>query len=182
MAKISIKKVFRKGVGLLREGKIEEALKVFEFGINESSKAKDKGPLLYNIAICQLRLGNNELGLESIKKAISHQPWLSRNAEKDDEFSVFYDREEFNNLIKNNKWRFVRTRRWYTGWMLIFYIIGFLSIYLRYRTIGFMGQVSLLGLAFDQAIKFTAMSLFFAWVLGKAIEGIVAFKHEVKKK
>jgi hypothetical protein len=181
MAEISMKLLFKKGVELLRDNKLKESLELFEYGLNESKKDKDKGPLLYNIAVCQLRLGNKELGMEAIKKGIVFQPWLLGKAQKDKDLKVLYGTKEFEDLIKNNKWRFVRTRNWYTTWALIFYIVGFSRIYFRYITFKIVGQLSLVGLAFSKAIEYTAMSLFFAWIIGNIVEGIVAFKHGVRE-
>lgn len=101
MTKVDIKALFKKGIGLLRDGKVEEALEVFESGLNESVKDTDKGPLLYNIAVCHVRLGRTGLGVEALEKAINYQPWLLEKAQKDNDFMLLH---EFKEIMKKNKW------------------------------------------------------------------------------
>ena len=44
------KRAFKDGIKLLKDGEAAAAKEVFEAGLNNAARNKDKGPLLYNIA------------------------------------------------------------------------------------------------------------------------------------
>ena len=89
MSKEDVRKLFDQGAKLLREDQPEEALKVFRSAL--TSAFSEKGQALYNIAICHLRLGDEDSAIDAIRNAVSLQPWLVKEFLADEDFSSLHD-------------------------------------------------------------------------------------------
>ena len=91
---------FGKGVSLLKNGQTEEALSAFSNGLSLTNRPKEKGYLLYNSAICNVRLGNGDLAIQVLGQALSTLPSLKSKARKDKDFSQLRGNERFQLLLK----------------------------------------------------------------------------------
>jgi len=91
---------FGNGVSLLKEGQIESALSAFNDGLALTNRNKEKGYLLYNAAICNVRLGKDDVAIRTLDQAVSALPKLKSKARKDRDFSQLQENEQFQSLLK----------------------------------------------------------------------------------
>ena len=82
---------FNKGVELLSDNQTEDALEVLNTALALAQENRHKGQILYNIAVCHLRMGSNDLALHALEDAVSLQPWLVKEFLADDDFSRFHN-------------------------------------------------------------------------------------------
>lgn len=162
MKSSQVKQLFKKGVELLKDGQTEAALKVFQEGLEGA--VQDKGFFLYNIALCQVRLGQEDAALETIDRAASFLPSIIPRISRDKDFVKLRSNAKFKDLQQRYRGLFVRTGRWYLVWFLLAAVIGYL---VSVKT----GQDP----AWN-AGKFGGVSLVLAWFVGKIVEGIFSFK------
>jgi tetratricopeptide (TPR) repeat protein len=166
-----VKDLFNKSIKLISDGKYEDALEVLNDGLKIANKDKDRGPFLYNIAVCQVHLGQKDSAIESLEKAVIAQPWLVPRILKDKDFASLKNETAFIQLVQKNKRIYVRTKKWYVAWIAVGFIIGLvLSI--------IAGEPDPVWDASYLAGLFTVL----AWVFGKIIEAIFAFKKGLKSK
>jgi tetratricopeptide (TPR) repeat protein len=97
--KTKAQEFFKKGVSLLNEGEIESALSAFNEGLTTTNKNKEKGYLLYNSAICNVRLGKHDIAIATLHQALSTFPSLKSKARKDKDFSQLHNNEQFQLLL-----------------------------------------------------------------------------------
>jgi tetratricopeptide (TPR) repeat protein len=165
----SLKDLFNKSLKLISDGKFEDALEVLNDGLKIANK--DRGPFLYNIAVCQVHLGQKDAAIESLEKAVNVQSWLMPRILKDKDFGILKNETAFTQLVQKNKRIYIRTKRWYVAWIAAGFIIGLaLSI--------IAGKPDPVWDASYFAGIFTVL----AWVFGKIIEAIFAFKRGLKSK
>jgi tetratricopeptide (TPR) repeat protein len=91
---------FKKGVSLLKKGDSESALSAFSEGLETVSKNKGKGYLLYNSAVCYVRLGKHDSAIAALRQAFSAFHPLKSKALKDKDFNHLHNNEQFQLLVK----------------------------------------------------------------------------------
>jgi tetratricopeptide (TPR) repeat protein len=168
METVNAKDAFRRGVALVNDGKMEAALEAFQDGLQNTARKKEQGPLLYNIAACQLHLGKDGLAIDALDKALDATPRLVLRARKDREFDRVRNTDQFHSMCAKHRWRYVRTWKWYLLWCTGALLAG-LS----------WGVLSQRSDPIDRAAQLGGMSIPLAWFVGKLIEAIFAFKHSV---
>ena len=166
MGGASPKRAFKEGIKLLNEGKTHDAKELFEAGLNNAVRNKDKGPLLYNIAVCQSRLGEHKIALATLDRAISATPWLRPKVNKDADLAKLRKTGAYQELRKRYRGSYVRTWKWYLIWFLGAFLLGFV--------------LAIKSDPFDNAARFGGMSIVLAWFAGKCVEGFVAFRRGLK--
>jgi len=97
--KTKAQEFFKKGVSLLKKGEIESASSAFNEGLTTTNKNKEKGYLLYNSAICNVRLGKHDIAIATLHQALSTFPSLKSKARKDKDFSQLHNNEQFQLLL-----------------------------------------------------------------------------------
>ena len=168
MIETEAKEFWKKGVELLSAGQTADALQVFEKGLDRTRKAKVKGAFLYNIAVCQVRLGQREAAIETLDKAVTLLPRLGPKFRRDKDFGELRDFESFRSLRRKHRGRYVRTWRWYLAWCLPAAILGVLvSLSTGQDPAWTSGQ-------------FSGMAFVLAWFVGKLVEGAFAFKRGLR--
>lgn len=66
-----IERACAEGAKCIARKQFEKGLQTFESALPHTSAADERGPLLYNIAICHSRLGNIDKAIESLEEAVS---------------------------------------------------------------------------------------------------------------
>ena len=94
-----IDKIFRKGSSLLKDGDTQQALTTFNQALDMAKSNNDRGSILYNIAICNLRLGQKEPAIKALSDVVSVLPSLKSRMAKDKDFTELHDDEQFRVLI-----------------------------------------------------------------------------------
>lgn len=163
MKQTEAKRLIKRGIELFKNDQIEAALQVFEEGLEGGVKGKDSGLILYNIATCQVRIGQQEASIATLDKAISILPSIGPKVRRDKDFSELRRFESFQRLQRKYRGRFVRTGRWYLVWFLLAAVLGYLSS-------ANTGQAPAREIG-----KFIGVSLVLAWIVGKLVEGVFAF-------
>jgi tetratricopeptide (TPR) repeat protein len=166
-----LKDLFNKSIKLISDSRYEDALEVLNDGLKIAKKDKDRGPFLYNIAICQVHFGQKDSAIKSLEKAVIAQPWLMPTILKDNDFDSLKNETAFIQLAQKNKRIYVRTKKWYVAWIAVGFIIGLVQSIIA-------GKPDPVWDASYKAGLFTVL----AWVFGKIIEAIFAFKRELKSK
>jgi tetratricopeptide (TPR) repeat protein len=91
---------FLKGVLLLDKGQAQPAFETFSHVLDFPISNKVRGQTFYNMAICNLRLGQRQIAIENLKRAISVMHSLRSAIAKDMDFMDLHDDEQFAALIK----------------------------------------------------------------------------------
>ena len=66
--------MFRKGASLLKKGKTQQALTTFNQALDKAKSNNEKGSIFYNMAICNLRLGQKETAIRALTDAVNILP------------------------------------------------------------------------------------------------------------
>ena len=101
----SIKTAFKKGVKLLESGSPEAAFEVFKEGLKVTTQNHYKGHCLYNMAVCKVRLNQNDEAVKLLNKAIQAMPKLLSDIYSDRDFLELHNHWKFQELIEINKSR-----------------------------------------------------------------------------
>jgi tetratricopeptide (TPR) repeat protein len=91
---------FELGVSLLEKGDAQQALAAFNQALEKAKTNRGRGRILYNMAICNLRLGKKDTAIKEVAEAVSVLPSLRSRIEKDKDFSELHDDEEFRAVIE----------------------------------------------------------------------------------
>jgi len=94
-------RAFAAGVELLRNHRIEEALSAFQIGLTNDTSDEDAGALLYNIAVCQERLGRSEPAPRAIEEALRRRPPLAADVTTDLDFDLLRTKEPLRSHLRD---------------------------------------------------------------------------------
>jgi len=88
-------KLFSRGVRLLRKDTNDQALTAFNQALEKAKSDGEKARILYNIAICRLRLGDKDAAINSLADAIRVMPALQSAVQKDRDLAGLSQDEQF---------------------------------------------------------------------------------------
>jgi tetratricopeptide (TPR) repeat protein len=94
-----VDKIFREGSSLLKKGNIQQALTKFDQAADVAKSNKEKAPVLYNTAVCYIRLGQKEAAIKALSDVVSILPSLRSRMAKDKDFTELQGEEQFRALI-----------------------------------------------------------------------------------
>lgn len=78
--------LFGEGVASLRKGDTQHALMAFNQALEKATANRDKGRILCNMAICNLRLGQKDAAIKMLTDAVIILPSAKSQIEKDKDF------------------------------------------------------------------------------------------------
>jgi len=87
--------IFRKGSSLLKKGETQQALALFNQALDKAKSKNEKGSILYNIAVCNLRLGQRETAIRALADTVCVVPSLKSRIAKDKDFTELQNDEQF---------------------------------------------------------------------------------------
>jgi tetratricopeptide (TPR) repeat protein len=93
--------ICRKGIAAAKDGRHEDALKIFTEGLKDAIGKEPKATLLLNIAVCRLHLGDNVASVQALDEAIRIYPRYLRTIRKHRDFVPLHNYEPFRNLFTN---------------------------------------------------------------------------------
>jgi len=91
--------IFREGASLLKKGDTQQALTMFNQALDKANSNDEKGSILYNIAVCNLRLGQRETAIKALTDTVSVLPSLKSRIAKDKDFTELQNDEQFRVVI-----------------------------------------------------------------------------------
>jgi uncharacterized membrane protein YhaH (DUF805 family) len=91
--------VFAQGVSLIEKGDTQQALETFKHALDKAISNNDRGKILFNMAICNLRLGKKQDAIGNLTEAVTVLPSLKPAIARDKDLAELHDDERLNGLV-----------------------------------------------------------------------------------
>lgn len=152
----------RSGDALLKQGDAPQALEAFQAGLSASSNPYERGVLLYDIAVCQSRMGQNDASLATLAQAATTSRAVISSMHQGTDFPELRDTDGYKALLAKFRLPF----RWF-----VFYTLVRLPLNIACLAIGILlclaanptGLVILLPLVALQVALFIGLKNFRSW-------------------